>query len=115
MQTRDIFIVCPLLAVAALCYFVGFHRGERHQKRTDAEFNIRRTLHVLRDAESGNTTNIINGSRIFLLGDTRAYDSLVSEAAVPEAFRGKLAEARRIADEVKTNLVVFDFQSLNKE
>jgi hypothetical protein len=115
MQTRDIFIVCPLLAVAALCYFVGFHRGERHQKRTDTEFNIRRTLHVLQDAESGNTTNIIKGSRIVLFGDTRAYDSLVSEGAVPDKFRGPLAKARRIADEVKTNLVVFDLQSLNKK
>ena len=115
MQTRDIFIVCPLLTVAALCYFVGFHRGERHQKKTDTEFNIRRTLHVLQDAESGNTTNIIKGCRVFLLGHTRAYDSLVSERAVSDAFRGKLAEARRIANEVETNLVVLDPQSWNKK
>jgi hypothetical protein len=114
LKTRDIFIIVPPLALCVLCFFLGHRRGWRAEKRADTEFNIKRALRVLRYAESGDTTNIIKSSRMYLLGHTRTYDSLVPDHDVPESFRSTLADARRISQQVQSNLVTFDPRSLDK-
>jgi hypothetical protein len=114
LKTRDIFIIGPLLAVCVLCYFFGYRQGWRAEKRADTEFNIKRALRVLRYAEGGDTTNIIKSTRMFLLGHTRTYDSLVPDHDVPESFRATLADARRISQQVQSNLVTFDPRSLDQ-
>lgn len=114
MKTRDIFIIGPLLALCVLSFFLGHRRGWQAEKRADTEFNIKRALRVLRYAESGDATNIIKSSRMYLLGHTRTYDSLVLDHDVPESFRSTLAEARRISQQLQSNLVTFDPGSLDK-
>jgi hypothetical protein len=114
MKTRDLFVICPLLALAVVCYFVGYRHGWRTQKKESTEFNIKRSLNVLRQAESCDIAHITNGCRMFLLGHTRAYEALVSDSDVPDSFRSTFAEARQIAREVQTNLVVFDPKSLDQ-
>ena len=114
MKSRDLFIIFPLLALALLCYVVGHRQGQHAQNKADTEFNIRRSLHVLHAAESGDIAKLTNSCRMYLLGHTRAYEGLVSESDVPDSFRGTFAEARQIAREVQTNLVVFDPKSLHQ-
>jgi hypothetical protein len=114
MKARDLFVICPLLALAVVCYFIGYRHGWREEKKVSTEFNIQRSLRVLREAERGDISKITNGCRMYLLGHTRAYEALVSESEVPDSFRGTFAEARQIAREVQTNLVVFDPKSLGK-
>ena len=111
MKTRDIFIIGPVLAICVLCYFLGHRQGWRAEKRADTEFNIKRALRVLQYAESGDTTNVIKSSRMYLLGHTRTYDSLVAERDVPQAFRLTLADARRISQQVQSNVVTLDPRS----
>ncbi|MBL9166720.1 MAG: hypothetical protein JNN07_03195 [Verrucomicrobiales bacterium] len=114
MKGRDLFIVCPLLALAVACFFVGYRRGWGAQQKQSTEFLIRRSLHVLHAAERGDITSITNGCRMYLLGHTRAYEALVPESDIPDSFRASFAEARQIARDVLTNLVVFDLKSLDQ-
>jgi hypothetical protein len=114
MKSRDLFIVCPLLALAFACFFVGYRQGWRAQKKESTEFFIRRSLGVLHAAERGDITGITNGCRMYLLGHTKAYEALVPESAISDSFRASFAEARRIARHVQTNLVVFDPKSLDQ-
>jgi hypothetical protein len=114
LKTRNIFIVVPLLALCVLCFLLGHRRGWRAEKRADTEFNIKHALRVLRYAESGDTTNIIKSGRMYLLGHTRTYDSLVPDHDVPESFRSTLADARRISQQVQSNLVTLDPGSLDE-
>lgn len=114
MKRRDLFIICPLLILAAVCYFAGYRHGWRTEKKASTEFNIRRSLRVLHEAESGDISKITNGCRMYLLGHTRTYEALVSESDVTGSFRSTFAEASQIAREVQTNLVVFDPKSLDQ-
>jgi hypothetical protein len=114
MKRRDLFIICPLLALAVLCLFFGYRQGWRAQKKESTEFLIRRSLRVLHEAERGDIASITNGCRIYLLGHTKAYEDLFSDSDIPESFRASFAEARQIAREVQTNLVVLDPKSLNQ-
>lgn len=114
MKARDLLIICPLLGLAVVCYFVGYRHGWRAERKVSTEFNIQRSLRVLHEAERGDIAKIASGCRMYLLGHTRAYEALVSEPEVPDSFRGTFAEARQIAREVQTNLVVFDPNSLGQ-
>ncbi|MSU57854.1 MAG: hypothetical protein EXS35_06680 [Pedosphaera sp.] len=114
MKTRDLLIACPLLALAVACFFVGYRQGWRAQKKESTQFVIRRSLRVLHDAERGDIASITNGCRMYLLGHTRAYETLFGESDIPDSFRASFAEARQIAREVQTNLVVFDPKSLDQ-
>lgn len=115
MKSRNLlFIVCPLLALAVVCFFVGYRLGWRAQKKESTEFLIRRSLRVLHDAERGDIASITNGCRMYLLGHTKAYEDLFGNSDIPASFRASFAEARQIAREVQTNLVVFDPKSLDQ-
>ncbi len=114
MKARDLFIISPLLAAAVACYFIGYRHGWRTEKKSSTEFNIRRSLRVLHEAESGDIAKITDGCRMYLLGHTRAYESLFGDSDVPDSFRASFAEARQIAREVQTNLVVDDPRKLEQ-
>jgi hypothetical protein len=114
MKARVLFIICPLLAVALACYFLGYRYCWRTEKKSSTEFNIKRSLRVLREAEIGDIAKITNGCRMYLLGHTKAYETLFGDSDIPDSFRASFSEARQIAREVQTSLVVFDPKSLEQ-
>lgn len=114
MKRRDLIIICPLLALAVICFFVGYRQGWRAEKKESTQFLIRRSLHVLHEAERGDIASITNGCRMYLLGHTKTYVELFGDSDIPDSFRPSFAEARQIAREVQTNLVVIDPKSLDQ-
>lgn len=114
MKRRELFIICLLLALAVVCFFVGYRQGWQAQKKESTQFIIRRSLRVLHEAEHGDIASITNGCRMYLLGHTKTYEDLFGTSDIPDSFRASFAEARRIARDVQTNLVVFDPKSLDE-
>jgi hypothetical protein len=108
MTKRDWVIILPLLGLAFLCYLVGYREAYRIQKKRDTEFNIRRSLRILHEAQAGDMAKITNECRMYLLGHVKVYEDLVSESGISDSFRSSFAEARQIARDVQTNLVVLN-------
>jgi len=106
MKAKDIVIIALLLAVAGLCYFLGYRTGaQRETQKSELRFLISLHNGLYRAAQRGDFQKIQSTLGIVLLGETRSYEHQFGVETGTNGFARRFAEAQTIARQVESQLV----------
>lgn len=108
MKCKRVWVTAGLLLLVAVAYLAGYSRGHSIAERDATRFGIASHLGVYLAAEAGDLKGIKNSSGTILYGHTKWYEQHFAGENESEGFQTRLNEARKIAAQVKTNMVVID-------
>src|ERR1041385_6983699 len=101
------FIRVMVAAVVALAFFwFGYLRGQRDEKLAATRFNLISSLHLYSVAQQGDSEKLKQDLAFLVYAFTKEYTKSAGGAQEPADFQKQLDDARRISQQVETNLVV---------
>ena len=106
MKAKDIIIILLLLAVAVLCYAVGYRTGaQRTDQRKEAEFRLIMDKAMYEALSRGDLRKVHSSFSMFLLGDVRDYERRFGAPSGTNRLARDFAVAQVIAREIESQLV----------
>ena len=118
MRTRVIRVLL-ILTLAVVClggvYLIGYARGYKASVREETKFAVSLYLGLYKQDKAGNTNGLEDNLRMLVYCASDYYDThFGSEKVTDKHFLKNLAEARAIAAQERTNIVVLDLATINE-